>query len=350
MLESFEENKLYLKGLDGLRALCALCIVVGHISQKDFCDWGGRDIYTLPVPSCCAYVFFVISGFLAGFRTKTGMSFVNYYRKKAYRLLPLYFFYVILVIVVYSSFGWGKDVLNGRLFFYLLLMPEMPFCNSTGILPLVHLWFLGVLVLFYVLVPILAKVDSLNRKRVSLILAVCWFILKAFSYFVFGKESFIYRFCGTACFDILFFSFFAGVSLRNLQNRGAIIAGGGIQSWWSTLPWALFLCSGLYDHYIPAPIRPEYVSLLSLLIIIGLQSSPPIILRENKLFRRLGRISYEIYVVHVLVIILLSKLYLLTGVELPDAVIYICCIIVVVGCAWMTERLFASFLGLLVRN
>lgn len=240
-------NKLYLKGLNGLRALCALFILLGHISQTDFCDWGGREILSIPVPECIAYVFFVISGVLAGYRLETITMLGTYFKKKAWRLLPLYYVYVLLTIVVYLVLGWGKDVLNGRLFYYLLLAPEIPFCTATGILPLVHLWFIGVLILFYILVPILAMVERENRNQVSLALAISWFFLKVLSYFVFGKHSFIYRFCGTACFDILFFSVFIGLYMRGRLRCDAEL-GGNIIKPVSILSWALFLGSGLYGH------------------------------------------------------------------------------------------------------
>lgn len=329
-----------MKGLDGLRALCALFILLGHISQTDFCDWGGREIFSIPVPVCSAYVFFVISGFLAGYRMETVTVMKSYYKKKAWRLFPLYYIYVLLTVIVYFVLGWGKVVVDGRLFYYLLLAPEIPFCTANGILPLVHLWFIGVLILFYALVPVLAKVERGKRKHASLVLAISWFLLKALSYFVFGKESFIYRFCGTACFDILFFSVFAGLFLRekDVNVLPDILLGESIIKPLSILSCILFLGSGFYGNLIPAPVRTEYVSLLAVLMIVGQQSSHPIISLENKVFRWFGDISYEIYVVQILVIILLSRLYLVAGVELPDVIIYFVCVFVVIGFAWLMKK------------
>ena len=342
LLGSIGANKLYLKGLDGLRALCALFILLGHISQTDFCNWGGRELFSIPVPVCSAYVFFVISGFLAGFRMETVTVLGSYYKKKAWRLFPLYYIYVLLTIVVYLVLGWGKVVVDGRLLYYLLLAPEIPFCTATGILPLAHLWFIGVLILFYALVPLLVKTERGKGKHVSLVLAISWFLLKALSYLVFGKESFIYRFCGTVCFDILFFSVFAGLFFRE-RNVPDSLWGESIIKPLSILSFFLFLGSGFYGHLIPAPIRTEYVSLLAVLIIAGQQSSHPIISLENKVFRWFGDISYEIYVVQILVIILLSCLYLVAGVELPDVIIYFVCFLVVIGCARLMKKL-TSFL------
>lgn len=345
-------RKLYLKGLDGLRALCALFILLGHIAQTVFGDWGGREILSLPVPVCSAYVFFVISGFLAGYRMEVNTSLAKYYVKKAKRLLPLYYTYFFLVILIYLIFGWKDIVLNKRLLFYLFLLPEIPFCNSTGILPLVHLWFIGVLVLFYALVPFLSRVGSERRKRVSLLLAISWFLLKALSYFVFGKDIFIYRFCGVVSFDILFFSVFVGLWLRERQRTraGIIDSGRWTVRLLEIIVWVLFLGTGFYGSFIPAPVRTEFVSILALMLIIFLQSSNPIISLENKVFRWFGWISYEIYVVQILVIILLSKLYLASGVSFPDLVIYLICCSAVVVFAWLMKKLISWFLNVSVRK
>ena len=133
------------KGLNGIRALCALFILLGHISQRDFCQW---EITSLPLPECCAYVFFLISGILAGYRIDQTGDVLSYYRKKARRILPLYYFYVIISVLLFVVMGRLDEVLDSRLWYYLFLVPQIPFCSHTGILPLVHLWFIGTIVLF----------------------------------------------------------------------------------------------------------------------------------------------------------------------------------------------------------
>ena len=108
------------KGLDGLRALCALFILLGHVSQRDFCQWGIR---TIPIPECSAYVFFAISGLLAGYRVDKTGGVLSYYKKKAHRLLPLYYSYLALSILVFSVMGRWNEFFNGSLLFYLFLIP-----------------------------------------------------------------------------------------------------------------------------------------------------------------------------------------------------------------------------------
>ena len=57
-----------LPGLDGIRAIAAICIILGHIPQKDFGSW---SVQSLPVPDLCAYTFLVLSGFQTSNLTRT---------------------------------------------------------------------------------------------------------------------------------------------------------------------------------------------------------------------------------------------------------------------------------------
>ena len=74
----------------------------------------------------------------------------------------------------------------------------------------------------------------------------------------------------------------------------------------------LFFTSGLDAQYIPSPIRAEYISVVSLLVIMaGLVSKP---LLENRIMNYLGKISYGIYVIHPLLIFVGSWLVKSTGI------------------------------------
>ena len=108
----------YVKGLNGIRALCALFLLWGHISQHDFCQW---EIRSLPLLECSAYVFFVISGFLAGYRIDKINGVLAFYKKKARRFLPLYYSYLVFSVLAFFAIGRAYEVFNIRLLYYLFL-------------------------------------------------------------------------------------------------------------------------------------------------------------------------------------------------------------------------------------
>lgn len=322
------ETSSRLKGLDGLRALCALFILLGHASQRDFCQW---EISSIPVPTCSAYVFFAISGLLAGYRVDKTGGILSFYRKKAHRLLPLYYSYIFLSILFFSALNRWNEILDSRLLFYLFLVPQVPFCTHWGILPLVHLWFVGVIILFYALFPLFAKVKENKRKMVAIVVAVVWLIVKLILRVVVGTGCFLYKIVGVTSFDVLFAGVWVGLLLKEgnpvterMKNWPILGLSAGL----------LYLCSGFYAHLIPAPVRVEFIAMLALTFMVFQQRETPLPSFENGFWGWLGSISYEIYVVQILVIILLSWVYSKAGLDLPSFVVYLICTATVIWVAW----------------
>lgn len=314
-----------LKGLDGIRALCALFVLWGHMAQKDFVCW---DITPLHLPECAAYVFFSISGVLAGFRIDTIQSPGVFYFKKARRILPLYYSYILITIVVFLSLGRASEVFNIRLLYYLFLVPSIPFILSQGILPLVHLWFIGTLLLFYLSVPLFARLNESKRRFYALTIATIWFAIKLLAKIFEGGVA--YRFIACTCFDVLYLGVWCGLLLKDGKSIEGVKAIAI-----SIITWCLFLSSGLYAHLIPAPIRIEYISALALIIIFTQQTKRSSYLLENRVSRFIGSISYEIYVGHILLIIVLSQFYRNLGTGAADWIIYLATTLCVVLFAYL---------------
>lgn len=325
-------NSERIKGLNGIRTLCALFILWGHISQRDFSQW---EIGSIPLPECCAYVFFLISGFLAGYRADETKGVLSYYKKKALRILPLYYSYLIVSILAFWAIGRLDQILDSRLFYYVFLVPQIPFCDQTGILPLVHLWFIGTIILFYVVFPFFAKLKESKRIAGAAIIAVMWLCFKLAMRVIGGTNSVLYHLVTVTSLDVLF----AGVWLGLLMKEGnPMLDKAKSWTWLGIIAWLLFLCSGFYGRLIPAPVRVEFIALLAMGMIITQQGASPIPNLENKFFNGLGTISYEIYVVQIIVIILLSLVYSKVGMKIPAIVIYLFCTAIVIGAAWCFHK------------
>nr|WP_277745348.1 acyltransferase family protein [Bifidobacterium callitrichidarum] len=146
-------------GLDGIKGLALIAIVLYHCMQQ-----------VLPGGFYGVDVFFTVSGFLIGvslFRSlaRSGsLNLVRYIPKRAVRLYPALF----LLIPVIVSAGWLFDhdllvsvrdqiitVLLGCYNWYAIAGGQSYFDQMN---PQVfrHLWFIGVLMQFYVVVPLLA--------------------------------------------------------------------------------------------------------------------------------------------------------------------------------------------------
>lgn len=165
-----------LPGLDGLRALAVILVVVYHLFPQWWFVGGfiGVD------------VFFVISGFLITSlllreRDATGrMSLVDFWRRRARRLLPA----LVLLLLVCSSAAWviGGDVLvrlgaqiAGALTFsynwVAIVIGEGYFGGTTPEL-FRNLWSLGIEEQFYVLWPLLLPLILLLPRAWARVAAV----------------------------------------------------------------------------------------------------------------------------------------------------------------------------------
>ena len=325
-------SKSRVKGLNGVRALCALFILLGHISQRDFCQW---EITSLPLPECCAYVFFLISGILAGYRIDQTSDVLPYYRRKARRILPLYYSYVIISVLLFVALGRSEEVLVSRLWYYVFLVPQIPFCSHTGILPLVHLWFIGTIVLFYVLFPLFALLEDNKRVIGAAMIAITWLLVKLALRVFSGTDSLLYHLVTVTSLDILFAGVWVGLLMRKGNPFLDYLKGA---TWLGLVAWLLFLGSGLYARLIPAPIRVEFIAFLAFVVIMTQQADSPVPNLEIRFLDWMGNISYEIYVVQIIVIVLLSLLYSKAGIKVPAATIYLACLAIVIGVAWCFHK------------
>lgn len=295
-------------GLDGLRAIAILLIVLGHLSQQAFW-YGNCPLPSLPLPGGALSIFFVLSGFLAGYYPAKTFDSKSYYIRRAKKLFPAYYSYICIVIITYLLLGRSHEVLNSRLFYYIVPAGIVPFCHSEGILPLVHLWFITPIVIFYISLPLLLKRVYGGVKlavEATLIICISFAVLKWGLYIFAGKETFAYRFFNASQFDCIFGGLCLGLFLRNKEHTIPKILSCKATN---IMLWMLFLTSGLYVNFIPSPCRSEFFGLLTAGLIVGFIYDSSILKFKAPVWRKLSNASYYIYVYHILAIILFSELF-----------------------------------------
>ena len=133
-----------------------------------------------------------------------------------------------------------------------------------------------------------------------------WLALKYGSYLFLGK-NFLYRFISITLFHCMMIGAIGAILLHQ-QNRTFLTIFSN--KYLAYLAWTLFLCSGWYIKLIPAPCRAEYIAIISLFLITSQILTKNFILNlENRFFDFVGKISYGVYVIHPLIIYVLSKWY-----------------------------------------
>jgi peptidoglycan/LPS O-acetylase OafA/YrhL len=173
--------------LDGLRALAIIFVIVFHAAETDgFPPWLRLSS---PYGSFGVRIFFVISGYLITTlllkeKEKTGtISLWDFYVRRAYRILPAAYAYILCIAIIGHNLATWKDFLTSILYVE----------NYYGHAPVFwHLWSLSIEEQFYLLWP--ALLLFFFRKRVPIVifgLAMAPFF-RGFAYVVDQKEMLVW--------------------------------------------------------------------------------------------------------------------------------------------------------------
>ena len=143
--------------LDGLRGLACLLVLVNHtpfINSYPFTRMGPLAVR----------IFFVLSGFLlySGLIGADKLDLRGYYRRRAWRILPLY--YVALLLGSSAYWVTQKSLPAGNIISHLFFAHT--FKPEWALDPMPTAWSLGAEVQFYALLPLLAlafRTETLPR-------------------------------------------------------------------------------------------------------------------------------------------------------------------------------------------
>ena len=316
----------HLPGLDGLRALAVLSVVAYHLDQ----GWIHGGFLGVDL-------FFVLSGFLITTllleeREETGrLALVEFWRRRARRLLPALFLMVAVVVawpLIASDFGHAVSVatvdlgqLRGygfsSLFYYAnwfaISSGHSYFAATEAPSALTHTWSLAIEEQFYVVWPLLTYViirrgASIRRKWgigfcVAVAASSSLTMALLFRHGSSSSANFVYNASFTRLFDLACGAALAWVVLNRpadaAQRRwsdplGVLCLGGFVA--------ALYWAGG--STGVPTNFMFEGGFLLCALLGVGLITAVRV---EGSLLSRLfalaplryiGRISYGIYLWH----------------------------------------------------
>ena len=292
-------------------------------------------------------MFFVISGFLITYlllheseKTNT-VDIPKFYLRRILRIWPIYYGYILVVFGVLSLFHLQNELANPKIWYYLFFTANIPFFMGSVIMPIVHYWSIGVEEQFYLFWPWLVKYGKKNILKIAIIICCVWMACKWGSYIVFGKNH-LYRFFSVTRFDCMMVGAIGAI----LYYRGnAVFIRVSTNKWVTTIAWILLLASDYYAFLIPAPLRIEFLAIVSLAVIMSQLADRPFIINlENRFFDFVGKISYGIYVIHPIIIFVFSKWYSTLNINLPNAIqyvlIYSSITLITIGLAWISYTFY----------
>ncbi|WP_417495196.1 acyltransferase family protein [Maricaulis sp.] len=292
----------YRSDIDGLRAFAVSVVILYHIGVSGFSGgFIGVD------------VFFVISGYLiTGIiqrqsLSSNGFSFLNFWSRRAKRLLPVLFFVILTsTIAAYILFPVDirLDYLNSAKYATLSLANVYFYFNSdyfdaiSTLRPLLHTWSLGVEEQFYIFWPILiVAISRFSRGARIAVLAVLGLVsfltaeMAILGVYLDNSAAFyltpfrVFEFCiGAIAFEI------GAAGYIRKSFRFPLIIAGII---------GLFAAVLLIDEAVRFPSWSALiVSVATAAIILDGQNSISRHVFGNVAVVYLGKISYALYLVH----------------------------------------------------
>jgi peptidoglycan/LPS O-acetylase OafA/YrhL len=298
----------YRPEIDGLRAIAVTIVIFYHakmvLFSKDWFEGGfiGVDI------------FFVISGYLITriilieLQTTGSMSFLNFYERRARRILPMLF----LVIFVSAPFAWQKllpsglieysesliaSLLFGSNFFFYFSTTEYG-ADSSLLKPFLHTWSLGVEEQFYLAFPILAiMIHRFFKDHFLTILVALSLISLQFADLMAVKNPDLNFFLPFSRFWELAVGSILAYRELNYKTKNDSFGR-------RTLPivglYMIVHSILFFDHKTPHPSFQTIIPIIGVALIIGFSSRDELVgkLLGSKPLVRMGLISYSAYLWH----------------------------------------------------
>ncbi len=347
-------KSVYLPGLNGLRAFAAILVVTSHVKLYlkeynldpfifgTFKDGNPRG---LPTGGYSSTIFFVISGFLITYLLqieKEGKGTINtrkFYFRRILRIWPLYYLYLIISVLAMILFGLGLNV--NSLYLYIFFAANIPFIIQRSLPLIAHYWTIGVIEQFYLFWPWIIKSTN-SLLRVSMILIAILIGTKSALHFlypdsIFEKAIHVTRFhcmlIGAA--GCLLYKMGNQLFLKLIDNKITQI-----------ICWFVLFLVVCNKYHITSFIDQEIIAGITLFIIIGqIRIKNRIINLEQKVLEFISKISYGIYIIHPLIIFLLSKVLCDINIYMPIkfVLVYLIVLAVTILISYLSYNYFENY-------
>jgi peptidoglycan/LPS O-acetylase OafA/YrhL len=304
--------------LAGLRFFLATVVVFYDCQQHLPPTWSFGAVWFASYGGLqAAFAFLFISGFSIAhsYETKPG----QFFSRRFYRLAPVYIAGFILSVLPFALIGpvinlphgtgiEAPDGLRGRIGFLLNF-----FCLQGWYAPpvatFVQSWTMTCVVFYYLLTPLVTKLSDKWILRIAG-LSFALYIWSAYTGGTYNWEAI----CDLAPFALAFFWLTGVYFYRNFENQK-------LRLW---LPFALAV-GGVTDWNNPSPLGG--VTMLGAGLVATKGESIKLNDRARKWLNIAGRISYPLYLTH-LIVIILAAVYIRHLPVIGSYLVYAACVAV----------------------
>lgn len=304
-------DRLYLKGLDGIRAIASLAILFthlnGHLKTPTFIfleRWNYGVTF-----------FFALSGFLITYlllvekKTTSIISYKNFYKNRIFRIFPLYFFYILVCLGYVLITNEHSNNFFNKIHFYIFFLANIPFLFNVAPLFLAHYWSLGTEEQFYILWPyILNKTKKILRFFISALIIFTVIKLIARGIDTRYNIPLLTSIFQTFAFDNMLIG---AIGAYFFVYKKELIEKYFFSIWIQLLLVAIFCLLFASKFHIASIIDNQIVSIATVFLIFNTTLNPKTIFKlENPVLVLIGKISFGTYIYHPFIINVILPLIL----------------------------------------
>lgn len=326
-------DKIYFPGLNGLRFIAASAVLAGHIEFIKFNNNLPNFFYLSYFKNDAGFLgvilFFVLSGFLITYLLLSeksaygNISLKKFYIRRILRIWPLFFLIIFITIPYFFFFSQDSSLIFDINFWigfilFSFFLPNLAPVLGYSLPGLYHLWSIGVEEQFYIIWPVFIKKI---KKRLLHFLVIIFVIFSlaphitgyTLNHFFHNSKCLFYLTEFLIKFKINCMAL-GGIAayLCFTKNKFVNLIKNGV---FEIIIFILTFVLWLYGLRFSV-FNEEIYAIFFTIIIINISTKPkPFITLENKIFNYLGKISYGIYIYHILVITILIntlKIYFIT--------------------------------------
>ena len=314
-------NKIYFPGLNGLRFFSALAVIITHVELIKhklgfFNIWNNKLIHHLGVIGVS--FFFVLSGFLITYlmllekKNFNSISVRKFYLRRILRIWPLYFLLLIVGFFILPKLTYipyfSEDLSSNfkwNLIMYILMLPNLAFSFFLAVPLIGQLWSIGVEEQFYLIWPVLLKYFKKININLLIKILVIWLFIKGLVLFIFkiSDENWV----------IILKNNLAMLKFENMiiGAIGALLLTEKKIKLLNFIYKKYVLLFSMFGIFISLFILPDFFndflhlihSFFFIIIILNVSCNSSSFLKlENTFYNLLGKISYGIYMYHLVVI------------------------------------------------
>lgn len=358
-------DKIYFPGLNGIRCIAVAIVIFFHINHNltafnlsPFSWFEERD----EMSRHGVLLFFVLSGYLITYlllKEKSVFGTIDlkkFYIRRILRIWPIYYTIILLTIILLSfkslyplleaegNSGWHNIK---TIVLYSFFLPNIGIILQYSITTIAPLWSVGIEEQFYACWPVLIK-RSRSILRSLLIFLIGYMLLKgaAWGYAMTTGKNRIFDMLNLFSFDSLCLGGIAAYLYFKKHKLLTFLYNPFVQA----ACWLFFLVSLVVGPlHITQVFDKELYAVAFAVIILNVSTNHKTIINlENSLFHFIGKISYGLYIYHMIVLCLLSlvmKDWQVSNIYLHYALVFLTIVGVSILVAFLSYHYFeAGFL------